>query len=85
MPLAMVQVAKMLGFEEFYLLGCESTQEGEVYDLKRRRTMHAHGIERQYFATAKDVLVDCTPGGLLAKERGGPLRYRDLNEVLGIG
>ena len=83
-PLAMLQVAKMLGFTEYYLIGCEGTPEGEVYNLQRQRTMHAPGIERQYFATAADVLTDCTLGGTLATDRGGPLSYRPLDEVLGI-
>ena len=83
-PLAALQVAKVMGFTTFYALGCESTPAGEVYDLNRHRSMHANGIERGVFATAKDVLVDCTPGGMLALERGGPLRYAPLDDVLGL-
>lgn len=83
-PLAALQVAKTMGFSEFYLLGCEATDSGEVYNPSRERKMHAPGIEREVFALAKDILVDCTPRGLLAKERGGSLEYRKLEDVLGL-
>lgn len=81
-PMAALQVAHMMGFTEFYAIGCEATQEGEVYDARRVRGMHAPGIEREVWAKAASLVTDCTPGGLLALERGGPLRSRDLDEVL---
>tara|TARA_Y100000310_G_scaffold260629_2_gene269670 strand:- start:9326 stop:10000 length:675 start_codon:yes stop_codon:yes gene_type:complete len=83
-PLAMVQLGLWMGFSEFYLIGCEATNVGEAYDAEKTRNFHAPGIERQYFARAAGdaKIIDCTPGGTLAKERGGPLQYRDLDEVL---
>jgi hypothetical protein len=83
-PLAMAQLAKYMGFSELYLLGCETTNMGETYDEGRVRGMHAPGIMNAYYEKAKAWLVDCTPNGSLATERGGPLRYRELDEVLGL-
>jgi hypothetical protein len=83
-PLAMAQLARYMGFGNLYLLGTETTNKGEVYDLNRSRNMHTSGIMLPYYARAGRELglKDCTPGGTLAKERGGPLPYHDLDEVL---
>lgn len=83
-PLAALQVGLRMGFTEFCAIGCEATKDGEVYDKARQRTMHAPGIEREVWSRAAHMVTDCTPGGTLALERGGPLRYKDLNEVLGL-
>ena len=83
-PLAMGQLAWYMGFRQMYLLGCETTSEGEVYNPTRVRNMHAGGILLPYYERAGRELglIDCTFGGTLADVRGGPLKYMDLDEVL---
>lgn len=84
--LAAVEVGAFLGFSEIYLLGCETTTEGDVWNVNRQRDMHAPGVMRAYYEKAGSEinLVDCSFGGTLAETRGGPLPYRELDEVLGI-
>ena len=81
-PLAMMQVASYMGFSEMYLLGCETTTVGEIYDANRQRTSHVAGIMPPYYAKAASVinLTDCTPGGTL--NTSGTLKYKPLKEVL---
>lgn len=81
-PLGMVQVAKYLGFGEFYTIGVQGTLVGEVYDANRKRNMHAPGIEKGYFAVAKNVIIDCSENGGMNVTGGGPLPYKPLDEVL---
>ncbi len=83
-PLGMVQIAKYMGFGEFYTIGVDGTLIGEIWDVNRKRNMHAPGIEQQYMGMAKAVITDCTVGGMHAKERGGQLTYKPLDEVLGL-
>lgn len=83
-PLAMVQLARYMGFGEFYSIGWDGTRVGEVYNRERVRDMHAPGIETQYARVASGVITDCTPGGAHNAQQGGPLAYRPLDEVLGV-
>ena len=69
-PLAMIQVARYMGFGTFYLLGCETTRSGHSYDANEGRPMHADGIMDAYYErAAKECSVyDCTPGGRLTQQ-----------------
>jgi len=79
-PLAMAQVAAYMGFNEMFLLGCETTTVGKVYDTTMARNMHVEGIMEPYYQRAKNELpmTDCTPDGKL----NAILGYRDIEEVL---
>lgn len=83
-PLAMAQVATYMGFQELYLIGCETEGTSRSYQDEPRQ-MHTAGIMRGYYERAgrELPLVDCTFNGMLGRE--GILPYRDLDEVLSEG
>jgi hypothetical protein len=84
-PMAAIQLARYMGFTQFYSIGCEGTGVGDVYDTKRVRGMHSPGIEKTYMGVARHVLIDCTPGGLNNDANGGLVPYKPLDDVLGLG
>lgn len=82
-PLAMLQVARYMGFTSFYLLGCETTAGGYAWDKEERRKVGDRlGTMAPLYRKARQevgALYDCTPGGRL---NGTALEYVYLPEVL---
>ena len=82
-PLAALQVARYMGFTEFYLLGCETTESGYAWDVhERRKVRDRSGTMIPMYAKAKREvggrLYDCTPAGKLNKALG----FIPVREVL---
>jgi hypothetical protein len=90
-PLTVGQVALWMGYTEIYLLGCDTSQEGQAWDPVAGRTARERNI-RSILECAeragRDVkrsgrkLMDCTPGGRLNRE--GALEYIPLEDVLEV-
>lgn len=88
-PITLLQVAAWLGYQEFYLLGCDTTQVGQAWDTEKGNTKQPRAIltilecadrARAEIEKAGRKLIDCTPGGRMNQE--GILPYVDLAEVL---
>ncbi len=89
-PLTITQLALWMGFSEVYLLGVDTTQQGQAWDVDQGRTAKPRSI-RSILECAermsRDIkrsgrqFWDCTPGGRLNRE--GAIAYRSLEEVLG--
>jgi hypothetical protein len=79
------QLAAWMGFTKIYLLGCENTAQGHMYDNEARLGLpvadisKAAAVTRDRFFKAGIGLFDCTPGGTL------PLTRVGLDTVLGGG
>ena len=91
-PLTLTQVALWLGFTQIYILGCDTTQQGQAWDVDKGRTTEPRNIrsivecaDRMKFEIWKAgrEIWDCTPGGRLNEE--GALPYKSLEEVLDAG
>jgi hypothetical protein len=88
-PITIGQLALWMGFTELYLVGCDTTQDGQAWDVEKGRTKFPRSIrsilecaDRAYrdVKRAGRILNDCTPGGRLNME--GAIPYRDLKDVL---
>lgn len=88
-PLTLCQLAAWMGFQEFYFLGIDTTQEGQAWDPVLGRTLRKRNIlaieecfdrARAQIEKAGRRIVDCTPGGLINAD--SVLPYRELAEVL---
>tara|TARA_Y100000310_G_scaffold260629_2_gene269672 strand:- start:10589 stop:11407 length:819 start_codon:yes stop_codon:yes gene_type:complete len=88
-PLTSVQLALWFGFTEIYMLGIDTTQDGQAWDVEAGRTANIRSVtsilecadRMQYQMRLKGrVIYDCTPNGLINRE--GVLPYRDLEDVL---
>ncbi len=88
-PLTILQLAAWMGFREFYFLGCDTSQDGQAWDVTNGRTVYPRNIRSilECFDRARiDIklagakVYDCAPGGRLNQE--GVLEYMDLAEVL---
>ena len=81
-PIAMLQVARYMGFSEFYLVGCEGTGGYAWDESEMRRVGDRLTTMRPLYARAKAELGgrlwDCTPEGGLNEVLG----YKSLEEVL---
>jgi hypothetical protein len=79
-PLAIVQVARYLGFDEFALIGCETKGLEYAWPGERRAAGERTSTMLPMYAKAsREVkLYDCTPNGALHEV----LEYRPLMEVL---
>lgn len=91
-PLTISQLAAWMGFSEFYMLGCDTTQVGQAWDVEKGNTKIPRSINStlECFDRARMTLernsrkmLDCTPGGRINQE--GVLEYVPLEEVLGVG
>lgn len=81
-PVAAIQIARWLGFDRFYLLGCDATKEGHVYD-KATRTVGFSQMAEEWAAVSRALpgqVMDCTPGGQLSAR--GILSYVPLEDAL---
>lgn len=81
--LVALQVARWLGFREFYFLGNELTRSGEVYNTEEHRGSDISTMRSDFAAAASALhgsLFDCTPDGNLSKQ--GIVPYVPLMEVL---
>lgn len=90
-PLTVCQVAAWMGFQEFYFLGIDTTQEGQAWDQTNGRTQQPRAVvailecaDRAYHQIIKAgrKIYDCTPGGRINLE--GVLPFMPLEDVLGI-
>jgi hypothetical protein len=82
-PLAQIQVARYMGFNEFYLLGCETTASGYAWDNAERRKAgeRLSTMLPMYEKAATEVrLYDCTSNGNLHSV----LEYVALDDALRI-
>ena len=88
-PLTVSQLACWMGYEELYLLGIDTTQEGQAWDVEAGRTLSPRSIRsicesfdraRMDIERAGRKMWDCTPGGLINQR--GILEYRDLETIL---
>lgn len=88
-PLTIAQLALWMGFTELYLLGVDTTQQGQAWDMERGRTAKERNIrsilecaERMQRDIARHgrTLRDCTPGGRMNLE--GCIPYLPLEEAL---
>lgn len=89
-PLTVTQLALWMGFTEVFLLGCDTTQGGQAWDVQGGTTRFPRSII-SILESADRIrceverhgrrIYDCTPGGRMNQE--GILPYRDLAEVLG--
>jgi hypothetical protein len=90
MSLMCVQIALALGFTDVYLVGCDNTRYGLVFDGDEDRY---HGNEGQqgivdtywrgaadYYQSEGICITDCTPGGRLSED--GLFPYKGLHEAL---
>ena len=87
-PLAMLQVARYMGFSQYYLLGVDQTDVGYAWDAQeRRKAGHRYGTMAPLYRKARDQvggnLYDCTPGGRLNETN--ILAYVDLDTLLKEG
>lgn len=82
-----VQIALWMGCDPIYLVGCDTTFVGHVWDITE--TWNEHGLERHLAAfrraagdmrTAGRSLIDCTVGGQLSLH--GVLDYQALDGIL---
>ena len=70
-PLAAAQVALWLGFEEIYLLGCDGTHHGHVYDPHEDRDSPVGSWDALWKRASQEMpLRDCTPGGRYSEVLG---------------
>lgn len=81
-PLAMLQVARFMGFTEFYLAGVDQTAIGYAWDSEERRKVGDRfstmaPLYRKAKAEVGGKLWDTTRGGRLNEVLG----YRDLEEM----
>ena len=86
-PLAMLQVARYMGFSEFYLVGCECTAQGYAWNPEERRSVGDRGgtmfsLYAKAYEEVGGKLYDCTPGGLLSTK--GVLPHVDLEDALAV-
>jgi hypothetical protein len=90
-PLTFGQLACWFGYDELIYLGVDTTQEGQAWAPETGRTMQPRAIHsilecadraRIQIERAGRRIIDCTPGGRLNEEQGGPLPYVPLSEVL---
>lgn len=88
-PFTIVQLALWIGFEEIYMLGVDTTQTGQAWDVERGRTKNPRNVistlecvdrMRRDIQRSGRVIYDCTPDGRINQE--GVLEYRDLEGVL---
>lgn len=87
-PLTISQLALWMGFSKIYLLGVDTTQQGQAWDVEQGRTAKARNI-RSILESADRVnrdiwrsgreLWDCTPKGRLNEE--GCIPYMPLEEI----
>lgn len=90
MALQSIQVGFWLGYREFYILGCELSPKGQVFNPDESRTGWEMTPTDRF--TSKYVLgeltehgariTDCTPDGLLTVM--SILDYKPLEEVLAV-
>ena len=90
-PLTFGQLACWFGYTELIYLGVDTTQEGQAWAPKTGRTMQPRAVHsilecadraRTQMKLGGRTIIDCTPGGRLNDEQGGPLPYVPLEEVL---
>lgn len=86
-PLMAAQIALWMGITCIYLLGCDLTPVGDVYDVTRFRNVSKSDVLAEpYRRVAQDMaehgrtLWDCTPDGYLS--RHGIVPAKTLEEVL---
>ena len=88
-PLTIAQLALWMGFKKIYLLGVDTTQQGQAWDVEKGRTKKPRNIRsilesadrlHRDMRRAGRELWDCTPGGKLNGD--GLIPYADLKEVL---
>lgn len=88
-PLTLAQLVLWFGFTEIFLLGCDTTQTGQAWDVEHGRTKQPRSIVsilesadrlRMDVQRAGRRVFDCTPGGRLNQE--GVLEYVELADVL---
>jgi len=84
LSLMVAQLACFMGFRQVYLLGCDATDTGYVWDLEYARDpketarfIHCASIARRLMAFEGRELIDLTEGGNLVIPRAS------LKEVLG--
>tara|TARA_Y100000310_G_scaffold328753_1_gene397397 strand:- start:2300 stop:2959 length:660 start_codon:yes stop_codon:yes gene_type:complete len=84
-----VQLGVWMGFDPIYLLGCDNTASGQVFDgAETRDHPHPKRTESSVRRCAEDLkaagrsLIDCTEGGML--NRSGAVPYKPLEDVFGI-
>ena len=90
MTLVCAQIAYVLGFREMYLLGCDQTNQGSIFDPEDDRLSdQPEGVSfadarpwwrdfRQMLERNGGAIYDCTPNGNL----NGVLRFKPLMEVV---
>lgn len=88
-PLTVTQLALWMGYTEIVLLGVDTTQTGQAWDVKAGRTAEPRNIRsilecadrlRRDIQREGRIIWDATPGGRLNTE--GSLPYRELAEIL---
>ena len=96
MTLICAQIAYVLGFREMYLLGCDQTTEGSIFDPKDDRLFDQPAgtvfkdpspwwaYFRDYLESNGGHIYDCSGGTLTESSWGSPsvLPYAALDEVL---
>jgi hypothetical protein len=87
MTLVCAQIARTLGFQEIYLLGCDQTERGSIFDKDDDRLKDqlpgvvfpdTLGWWRRFAHDFEGVIWDCTKDGNLNQV----LPYKPLEEVL---
>ena len=88
-PFTSVQLALWMGYDEIYMLGLDTTNQGQAWDVEYGRTKQPRNIRsimecvervRRDIERAGRQIYDCSSGGRLNEE--GILEYRKLEEVL---
>jgi hypothetical protein len=89
-PLTGSQLAYWMGYETIYMLGIDTTQEGQAWDPILGRTLQPRQIRTIldcFERASREVkrhgrkMYDCTPGGRINQE--GILEYVELGDVIG--
>lgn len=82
-----VQLGAWMGFDPIYLLGCDNTANGQVFNgAAPRPRPRIDKVERSVARAVREfqdvgrTLMDCTPGGGLSKS--GVIEYMALEKVL---
>ena len=88
-PLTIAQLALWMGFKQVFLVGCDTTQQGQAWDVEKGRTKKPRNIRsilesadrlHRDMRRAGRELYDCSTGGKFNTE--GLIPYVDLEEAL---